>query len=68
MILDLDDSNIHASLKLMPNNMARLTITYPRIQPYYSQVLIYLFRLLKPAPTHQDKSMIASPLYSGTRD
>ncbi len=67
MVLDLDDNNIQASLKLMPNNMARLTITYPRVQPYSTRVLTYLFRLLQPAPTRRGKRLITTPT-NATRD
>ena len=59
MVLELDDEHIRASLKLMPNNMARLTITYPRVQPYHDRVLTSLSRLLRPAPVRRRKPLIA---------
>ena len=62
MVLDIVDKHIQASLKLLPDNMARLTIVYPRVQPYHDQVLNSVARLLKPSSKRQGKPVIAPPL------
>ncbi|GEM_PF-6495294 len=61
MVLDIADKHIQASLKLLPNNRARITITYPRVQPYHDQVLHSLSRLLKPSPVRGGQPVVAEP-------
>ena len=48
MMIDLDDVRIRGSVRRTPNNMARITIDYPREEPYRRRIMSALAGLIDP--------------------
>jgi len=61
MLINLDDGQLRATLRLRANNRVRLILDYPGEEPYRSRVLTALSDLLRPTSASTETTRAITP-------